>query len=100
MSQGKVGALIGVTFQQIQKFENATNRISASALARIAEGLDATPAFFFDRPETADPDVIERFAAIPGASDIAQAYLAMPPDARVIYEKTGELLANIPWQRD
>ena len=36
MSQGKLGALVGVTFQQMQKYERGINRISASRLARIA----------------------------------------------------------------
>jgi transcriptional regulator with XRE-family HTH domain len=32
MSQGKLGAGLGITFQQVQKYENGTNRISASRL--------------------------------------------------------------------
>ncbi len=39
MSQGKLGETIGVTFQQIQKYENGTNRIGARSLYRITKVL-------------------------------------------------------------
>ena len=38
MSQGRLGQLLGVTFQQIQKYEKGTNRISASRLKEAAGG--------------------------------------------------------------
>lgn len=40
MSQAALGARIGVKFQQIQKYENGSNRISASMLIRIADALE------------------------------------------------------------
>jgi transcriptional regulator with XRE-family HTH domain len=48
MSQSMLGAHLGITFQQVQKYEKGTNRISASKLQRIAEVLGVTPAFFFE----------------------------------------------------
>lgn len=42
LTQTQLGAAIGVTFQQIQKYERGANRISAASLARIAVVLDAT----------------------------------------------------------
>jgi transcriptional regulator with XRE-family HTH domain len=39
MSQGELAELCGVTFQQIQKYENGSNRISFSRLVRIADAL-------------------------------------------------------------
>ena len=42
MSQEKLGEALGVTFQQIQKYEKGTNRISASRLQQIAETFDVT----------------------------------------------------------
>jgi transcriptional regulator with XRE-family HTH domain len=39
MSQGELADLCGVTFQQIQKYENGSNRISFSRLVRIADAL-------------------------------------------------------------
>lgn len=48
MSQEKLAESIGVTFQQVQKYEKGTNRISASMLVRISATLKVPPAFFFD----------------------------------------------------
>lgn len=48
MSQGKLGRSIGITFQQVQKYETAKNRISCSMLDRIAKVLDLPHSFFFE----------------------------------------------------
>ncbi len=48
LSQIELGGAIGLTFQQVQKYERGTNRISASMLHRIAEALDVPVSFFFD----------------------------------------------------
>jgi len=48
LSQGQLGEAIGLTFQQVQKYERGTNRVSASMLHRIAEVLDVPVSFFFD----------------------------------------------------
>lgn len=42
MSQEKLGEAIGVTFQQVQKYERGENRIAASRLIRIARALNCT----------------------------------------------------------
>src|SRR5262249_42097401 len=47
MSQGELGALVGVTFQQLQKYETGVNRISAGRLHRIAEILEIPMSYFF-----------------------------------------------------
>ena len=47
MSQEKLGEALGITFQQIQKYEKGTNRVGASRLAQIATTLDVSPAYFF-----------------------------------------------------
>jgi transcriptional regulator with XRE-family HTH domain len=49
LSQSDLADRIGVTFQQVQKYENGTNRISIGRLARIAEALGVPPTFFFAR---------------------------------------------------
>jgi transcriptional regulator with XRE-family HTH domain len=49
MSQTELGTAVGLTFQQIQKYENGTNRISASRLYEFAKVLDVPVAFFFDQ---------------------------------------------------
>ncbi|CAK0763464.1 Transcriptional regulator [Azospirillaceae bacterium] len=48
MSQEKLGEAIGLTFQQVQKYERGTNRISASKLWILANMLDVPVSFFFD----------------------------------------------------
>src|SRR3990167_8350769 len=53
MSQEKLGEALGITFQQIQKYEKGTNRIGASRLQHIASVLAVPVAFFFeDAPST------------------------------------------------
>jgi transcriptional regulator with XRE-family HTH domain len=48
MSQEKLGESLGITFQQIQKYEKGTNRIGASRLQHIARVLSVPIAFFFE----------------------------------------------------
>jgi transcriptional regulator with XRE-family HTH domain len=53
MSQEKLGEQLGITFQQIQKYEKGTNRIGASRLQHIARVLSVPVSFFFeDAPGT------------------------------------------------
>jgi transcriptional regulator with XRE-family HTH domain len=47
-SQTELGKAVGVTFQQVQKYEKGTNRVSASRLQRVANVLEVTPDFFFE----------------------------------------------------
>jgi len=48
MSQERLGAAVGLTFQQIQKYERGANRIGASRLYDMARVLDVSVQFFFD----------------------------------------------------
>ncbi|PHR60770.1 MAG: transcriptional regulator [Robiginitomaculum sp.] len=48
MSQEKLGDQLGVTFQQVQKYERGTNRVGASRLWRMAQVLDVPVSFFYD----------------------------------------------------
>ncbi len=48
ISQEKLGDRLGLTFQQIQKYEKGTNRIGASRLYTLAQVLDVNIQFFFD----------------------------------------------------
>ena len=48
MSQERLGELLGITFQQVQKYENGTNRIGASNLFKIAKTLGVDVAYFFE----------------------------------------------------
>jgi transcriptional regulator with XRE-family HTH domain len=48
MSQTDTAAALGLTFQQVQKYEKGTNRISASRLQRLCQVLQVPVAFFFE----------------------------------------------------
>ncbi|WP_431859291.1 helix-turn-helix domain-containing protein [Azospirillum sp.] len=47
-SQERLGEAIGLTFQQVQKYERGSNRISAGTLYRLSQVLDVPVNFFFD----------------------------------------------------
>lgn len=48
LSQSQLGEALGLTFQQVQKYEHGTTRMSAAMLHRAAEVLDIPISFFFD----------------------------------------------------
>lgn len=86
MTQSELGRRIGVSFQQIQKYEQGRNRIGASRLTAIAQVLGVPVSFFFEElpsdgsaADSADPvmaalkergavDLLRAFAAIPDAN--------------------------------
>jgi transcriptional regulator with XRE-family HTH domain len=68
LTQNDLALVIGVRFQQIQKYESAANKMSASRLWRLAQVLDVPVAYFFeglsgkpetDGHETSGPDLID-----------------------------------------
>lgn len=63
MSQEKLGDSLGITFQQIQKYEKGTNRVGASRLQNISAILSVPVAFFFEDapgdPSTGQPGLSE-----------------------------------------
>jgi len=65
MSQEKLGDAIGLTFQQVQKYERGTNRIGASRLYDLSRVLDVPVSFFF---EELDPSLASEHAT-PGVSE-------------------------------
>ena len=54
MSQERLGESIGITFQQVQKYEKGVNRIGASRLLQISEILDVPVEFFFEEAPHVD----------------------------------------------
>ncbi len=78
LSQDGLGKKIGVTFQQIQKYERGTNSINAHRLYDVALALAVPPAFFYEgygseqeiAPEPLSPQgmhMIQDYCAIPSA---------------------------------
>lgn len=88
MSQAALGARVGVTFQQIQKYERGANRISASVLHGLARALACAPGDFFDGLDGAGGGageaapahaLLAEMLAAPGGLALAAAWLAIPP---------------------
>jgi transcriptional regulator with XRE-family HTH domain len=78
LSQTELGKRVGVTFQQVQKYEKGVNRVGASRLLRIAETLEVPVSFFFqgaDYKET-ESDVESPLSLIaePQALRLVQAF--------------------------
>jgi transcriptional regulator with XRE-family HTH domain len=64
MSQEKLGDLLGLTFQQVQKYEKGINRIGAGRLFEIARILDVPIDFFYDGVGTTSDGVGEARAPV------------------------------------
>ena len=54
LTQDQVADALGISYQQIQKYETGANRISAGRLAQIAEVLEVLPGWFFGAAEAGD----------------------------------------------
>jgi transcriptional regulator with XRE-family HTH domain len=87
ISQEALAEQCGVSFQQIQKYENGANRISFSRLVQIARALKCRVVDLMDvldgpdRETTGDLDLLTRMRT-PGAIELLAAYELMPPEAR------------------
>lgn len=73
LSQEAVSKIIGLTFQQLQKYEHGTNRISASRLYQLATILHVPVSYFFetvdigtDQQPSVEPLAIKEVDSIPG----------------------------------
>ncbi len=69
MSQEKLGEAIGLTFQQVQKYERGANRIGASRLYDLSRVLDVPVSFFFDDMPEDGPNSRETPEPQPGDPD-------------------------------
>jgi transcriptional regulator with XRE-family HTH domain len=104
ISQDTLSKAIGVTFQQVQKYERGQNRISASRLTRVARTLKTPIAWFFDGIEVdADKPAIEgegadlfrRIVLSPGGQRLALAYLDLGAEDRGVALTVVERLAAL-----
>jgi len=81
LSQTELADKIGVTFQQVQKYEKGVNRIGAGRLQRIAEALEVPITFFFnatphasERGSATSPDSVFGLMQSSGAVRIVKAF--------------------------
>lgn len=91
MSQEALAKHLGLTFQQIQKYERGANRVSASKLFHMAEALYTPISYFFEGlPNPArgtqafDPNIVvhERMLSLSGGQELAEAFIALKPEMR------------------
>jgi transcriptional regulator with XRE-family HTH domain len=71
MSQEKLGDALGLTFQQVQKYEKGANRIGASRLQQIAHILQVPVAFFFEGAPSIGGHQPESFAEAPSPAYVS-----------------------------
>lgn len=84
ISQQALAKTIGVSFQQVQKYERGSNRVSASMLVRIADALevDITDLFGRDTARGAINDQLADLLATSGALDMLTSYASLTSESR------------------
>ncbi|MBD3662662.1 helix-turn-helix transcriptional regulator [Sulfitobacter sp. TSTF-M16] len=102
MTQQKLAELVGIKFQQIQKYETGANRVSASRLWDIADALDVQVSFFFEGLKT---EGVEEGAAndpIPvdlmsdkEAMDLVRSYYSIPENQRRRLFELARVLSDV-----
>jgi transcriptional regulator with XRE-family HTH domain len=89
MSQEKLGEALGVSFQQVQKYEKGLNRVSASSLKAISEFLGTNTAYFYgtetNAPQPGFAEAGEGFDVVkmlrdPQFKDLARAFASIKDD--------------------
>jgi transcriptional regulator with XRE-family HTH domain len=82
MSLSALGDELGLTYQQVQKYETGINRISASTLLKIADALEVKITYFFEGHPTTDQGDARTIASIPVNKD-TQLTLDRVEDVRI-----------------
>jgi transcriptional regulator with XRE-family HTH domain len=80
MSQEKLGDALGITFQQVQKYEKGVNRIGSSRMQQIATILEKPVSWFFDEQNAdkrQETDLIGQMLVLPGGKKLAESFLAI-----------------------
>lgn len=81
MTQDQVGRALGVSYQQIQKYETAANRISASRLFQLAGELGVDVAYFYEgmasSPHNCDDSALPHGGRNRSAIELVRNYLAL-----------------------
>jgi transcriptional regulator with XRE-family HTH domain len=97
-NQSELGRALGVTFQQIQKYEKGGNRVSASKLLQAAEFLGCEVGDFFPPKGSSPGESAARsdFFGLRGAAGLAKAYEALDPAKRkLLVNLAAELLPPV-----
>lgn len=84
LTQGALADALGLSFQQVQKYERGANRVSASMLVKTARFLDCPVSYFVDEQELAEtPAGSVADMMQPGAIEALKAYSSIPPPRRL-----------------
>jgi len=102
MTQQKLAEIVGIKFQQIQKYETGANRVSASRLWDISEALGVPVAFFFDGVRGATETVTDQQGDVPNdllgdkeAMDLVRSYYAIPENQRRRLFELARVLSDV-----
>lgn len=95
LTQAELGAAMKVSFQQVQKYERGTNRVSASMLFRAGQALGVPMAAFFPADDP-DQQVNERIGlrATRGGAPLAEYFMAMDPAHRAVLLQVAQAFAR------
>ena len=89
MSQAKLGDALGITFQQVQKYEKGANRISAGRLQHISETFQVPVEFFFEgaphprgqhsaQTDAPSPQFVSDYLATSDGLKLTKAFMQIP----------------------
>ncbi len=92
LSQADFGQAIGVSFQQVQKYERGANRVSASTLLRTASVLGVPITEFF--PPSLERDQRVRASDIQGGTALVEFFAVMKPSQRLILLQVAQEFAR------
>jgi transcriptional regulator with XRE-family HTH domain len=102
MTQQRLAELVGIKFQQIQKYETGANRVSASRLWDIAFALNVNVAHFFEGLEAEKPQAEKGLENIPAdlvgdkeAMDLIRSYYAIPEHQRRRLFELARVLSDV-----
>ncbi len=101
MTQQQLAEQVGIKFQQIQKYETGTNRVSASRLWDIAETLSVPVGFFFEgleesgAKETSHDDMPSDILADKEALELVKSYYAIPDTQRRRLFELARVLSDV-----
>ncbi len=102
MTQQKLAELVGIKFQQIQKYETGANRVSASRLWDIGEAMGVPVSFFFEGLECAALRNVPKGASGPSdilgdkeAMELVRSYYAIPETQRRRLFELARVLSDV-----
>ena len=102
MTQQRLAELVGIKFQQIQKYETGANRVSASRLWDIAFALNVDVSHFFEGLEAEKPQREKALDNIPAdlsgdkeAMDLIRSYYAIPENQRRRLFELARVLSDV-----